>query len=238
MNSATCCSRSCSRRSSAVERGEYDFDAVARGIAEKLTRRHPHVFAPAMRAKPAHWEAIKAAEAWRAACTGVLDDVPLSLPALMRATKLGKRAATVGFDWPDADGARAKILEELAEVEAARAGVMPRGGRGSRATCCWPSPASRGTCTWIRKPHCGGRTGEFRGSASADGIAGAASSGGDSRGALRNSWMRCGGRRRSVFRPDSLHGAACLQRPGSRADRRMIMNKHLVSGAHGIHGPR
>jgi nucleoside triphosphate diphosphatase len=53
----------------------------------------------------------------------VLDDVPLALPALARAAKLGKRAATVGFDWPDATGPRAKVLEELAEVEAAQQGA-------------------------------------------------------------------------------------------------------------------
>lgn len=103
----------------AVERGDYDFDAVAAGIAEKLTRRHPHVFGDAGAGGAAQWENIKAAERGARGAQGVLDDVPLSLPALMRATKLGKRAATVGFDWPDAVGARAKVIEELTEVDAA-----------------------------------------------------------------------------------------------------------------------
>ena len=105
----------------AVERGDHDFDAVAAGIADKLTRRHPHVFAAGGAGDVAQWEAIKAQERGARGAHGVLDDVPLSLPALMRATKLGKRAATVGFDWPDASGARAKVLEELAEVDAAAA---------------------------------------------------------------------------------------------------------------------
>jgi ATP diphosphatase len=103
----------------AVERGEYDFDAVAAGIAEKLTRRHPHVFGEGSAGGAAQWEQIKAKERGERGAHGVLDDVPLSLPALMRATKLGKRAASVGFDWPDAVGARAKVVEELAEVDAA-----------------------------------------------------------------------------------------------------------------------
>jgi nucleoside triphosphate diphosphatase len=103
----------------AMERSEYDFDAVAAGIAEKLTRRHPHVFAEGGRGDAAQWESIKAAERGARGAHGVLDDVPLSLPALTRATKLGKRAAAVGFDWPDAAGARAKVMEELAEVDAA-----------------------------------------------------------------------------------------------------------------------
>lgn len=103
----------------ALERGEYDFDDVAAGIAEKLTRRHPHVFGAGGSGDVAQWERIKAAEREARGTHGVLDDVPLSLPALTRATKLGKRAATVGFDWPDAAGARAKVAEELAEVDAA-----------------------------------------------------------------------------------------------------------------------
>jgi len=73
----------------------------------------------------ARWEQIKAGERAARGDTGVLDDVPVALPALMRATRLGKRAAAVGFDWPDAAGARAKVLEELAEIEAAQAGEGP-----------------------------------------------------------------------------------------------------------------
>jgi len=111
------------------ERGEFDFDAVAAAIADKLIRRHPHVFGSAESSDasgtPLRWEQIKAGERAARGDTGVLDDVPVALPALMRATKLGKRAAAVGFDWADAAGARAKVLEELAEIEAAQAGEGP-----------------------------------------------------------------------------------------------------------------
>jgi len=104
----------------ASERGVWDFDAVAGGIADKLERRHPHVFAPDGR-NASHWEQIKAAERAARGKAGVLDDVPAALPALTRAVKLGRRAGTAGFDWPDVTGPRAKLLEELAEVaEAAR----------------------------------------------------------------------------------------------------------------------
>ena len=105
----------------ASERGDYDFDAVAAGIAAKLERRHPHVFAPDGR-DVTHWEQIKAGERAARGAGGVLDEVPVALPALTRAARLGKRAATVGFDWPDAAGPRAKLLEELAEVDAAARG--------------------------------------------------------------------------------------------------------------------
>ena len=103
----------------ASERGEFDFDAIAGAMADKLIRRHPHVF-EGESAVPGRWEQIKADERAARGEHAVLDDVPLALPALMRATKLGRRAAEVGFDWPDEAGARAKVLEELAEVDAAR----------------------------------------------------------------------------------------------------------------------
>ena len=107
----------------ASERGEYDFDAVAAGIADKLTHRHPHVFAGAGPEAHQRWEGLKAEERRQRGVTVALGDVPLALPALTRAAKLGKRAATVGFDWPDADGPRLKILEELDEVQQARSGA-------------------------------------------------------------------------------------------------------------------
>jgi ATP diphosphatase len=106
-----------------AERGAFDFNDVAAGIAGKLVHRHPHVFAGGGAADHGQWESIKAAERAARGAGGTLDDVPLALPALMRATKLGMRAATVGFDWPDATGPRAKVMEELAEVEAARGGA-------------------------------------------------------------------------------------------------------------------
>lgn len=115
----------------ARERGAFDFDEVAAGICDKLVRRHPHVFGGARVASAAEqtrsWEALKAAErTGRAPGRGLLDDVPLTLPALVRAEKFGKRAAQIGFDWPDAAGPRAKIDEELAEFDAVVADGGPR----------------------------------------------------------------------------------------------------------------
>lgn len=107
----------------AEERGWFDFAAVAAGIREKLERRHPHVFGTASSADAAalsrDWEAGKRAERATRGHTGILADVPLALPALTRAAKLGRRAAQVGFDWPAADGARRKLDEELGEFDAA-----------------------------------------------------------------------------------------------------------------------
>jgi MazG family protein len=112
----------------AEERGWFDFNAVAASIHEKLIRRHPHVFGDAVFANAAeqtsNWEEHKARERAAAAArrgqdtSSVLGDVPQALPALMRAAKLGKRAARTGFDWPDATGVRAKLNEELAELDA------------------------------------------------------------------------------------------------------------------------
>ncbi len=76
------------------------------------------------------WEEIKREERGCVARAGVLDDVPVGLPALTRAVKLGKRAATVGFDWPDVTGVRAKVDEELAELDAALACGAPHSRRG------------------------------------------------------------------------------------------------------------
>lgn len=104
----------------AEEAGLFDFYAVAAGIAAKLIRRHPHVFGDAPRGSGhAQWEVIKAGERAKSEDQSALAGVALALPALMRAEKLQKRASRVGFDWPDIDGPRAKIVEELAEVEAA-----------------------------------------------------------------------------------------------------------------------
>jgi nucleoside triphosphate diphosphatase len=115
----------------ARERGWFDFAQVADSIREKLVRRHPHLFAGAELAAEdlvRVWEEQKAAE--RAAKTAqggaqptstVLHGVPRALPALSRAAKLGRRAARVGFDWPDAQQVRAKVIEELHEVDAAQA---------------------------------------------------------------------------------------------------------------------
>lgn len=113
----------------AQERGWFDFAAVADGIREKLVRRHPHLFAgaaPAAEDLVRVWEEQKAQEraaANRAApgASTVLAGVPRALPALTRAAKLGRRAARVGFDWPDAPAVRGKVLEELREIDGALA---------------------------------------------------------------------------------------------------------------------
>lgn len=109
----------------AEERQWFDFAAVAEAIRVKLERRHPHVFGDQAAAlqDPAtlqrQWEQHKAAERATAGTSGALAGVPLALPALTRAAKLGKRAGHVGFDWPDAASVRPKLAEELAELEAA-----------------------------------------------------------------------------------------------------------------------
>jgi ATP diphosphatase len=109
----------------AEELRQFDFDQVASAIGDKLKRRHPHVFggAPALTIaeQSVAWEDIKAQERSTAAQAGHLDGVPQGLPSLMRAYKLSKRAARVGFDWDHADQTADKVAEELAEVrEAAR----------------------------------------------------------------------------------------------------------------------
>jgi len=107
----------------AQEQGAFDFDDVANTISDKMIRRHPHVFGDADYGdgdkKDAVWEGLKAQEraAKGAHRAGVLDDVPAAMPALLRAVKLTKRAARVGFDWPDLALVFAKLREEMAELE-------------------------------------------------------------------------------------------------------------------------
>src|SRR5689334_21594674 len=109
----------------AQEAGLFDFEAVAADICAKLERRHPHVFGGARVKDSAEqtrvWEDIKRQERAAAGAASLLDDVPAKLPGLSRAVKLGKRAATVGFDWPDTAGVRAKLTEEIGELDAAAA---------------------------------------------------------------------------------------------------------------------
>jgi ATP diphosphatase len=102
----------------AEEAGAFDFNAVATAIADKMERRHPHLFGRAGTGGHHLWEQIKAEERGAKGHESALDGVALALPALLRAEKLQKRAARTGFDWPNPSGARAKIDEELAEVEA------------------------------------------------------------------------------------------------------------------------
>jgi ATP diphosphatase len=112
----------------AEERGWFDFASVAASIRDKLVRRHPHVFSADPQpleggALETLWEEQKARE--RASTQksreepSAIADVPLALPALTRAVKLGRRAARVGFDWADASQVRPKVIEELAELDAA-----------------------------------------------------------------------------------------------------------------------
>jgi MazG family protein len=112
----------------AQERGWFDFADVAAAIHDKLVRRHPHVFGADPQALDGAaletlWEEQKArerADAKEGAReTSALADVPLALPALTRAAKLGRRAARVGFDWEEATHVRAKVFEELGELDAA-----------------------------------------------------------------------------------------------------------------------
>jgi len=104
--------------------GRFGIDDVARGIVAKLVRRHPHVFGDVV-AKDAesvlaNWAKLKAVEKAEKGKHGALDGIPQSAPALLRATRAGEKAGAVGFDWPDADGPRAKVDEELAELDEAR----------------------------------------------------------------------------------------------------------------------
>lgn len=105
----------------AEESGQFNFDDVAGAIADKLVRRHPHVFGAEQQLTAEQqtqaWEGYKQSERARAGEQGTLDGVARALPALTRAVKLGKRAARVHFDWPDASHMRAKLDEELAEFE-------------------------------------------------------------------------------------------------------------------------
>ena len=105
----------------AEEAGAFDLQDVIRCITDKMISRHPHVFGDQSRDKSADqqttdWEVEKARERARRGEKGALDGVALGLPALMRAEKLQKRAARVGFDWPDVEGPLAKISEEAREV--------------------------------------------------------------------------------------------------------------------------
>ena len=107
----------------AEEAGHFAFADVADAIAAKMEARHPHVFGEGGAALPgreAHWEALKAQERAARGAGGALDGVALALPALARAEKLQKRAARLGFDWPDPGGPAAKLQEEIAEFAAAQ----------------------------------------------------------------------------------------------------------------------
>jgi MazG family protein len=102
------------------ERGEGDLESVARDVHAKLVRRHPHVFGDADARTPGRvrerWEALKTEQEGR---EGIFHDVPETLPGLLQARKVQRRAAAVGYDWPDLTGPLAKVREELDELEEA-----------------------------------------------------------------------------------------------------------------------
>jgi MazG family protein len=106
----------------AEEHGLFAFDDVAEAIGDKMERRHPHVFGDAeiasIAAQNEAWEAHKAAEREaKGEAASVVDGVAIALPALLRAAKISRRAARIGFDWPDAASVIDKIEEELDEIE-------------------------------------------------------------------------------------------------------------------------
>ena len=113
------------------EQGHGDLEAVARAVHAKLVRRHPHVFGDAVADSAGRvrerWEEIKTEQEGR---TGVFHDVPEALPGLLHARKVQRRAAAVGFDWPDLDGPLAKVREELGEIEV----ELERAGRPAPET--------------------------------------------------------------------------------------------------------
>ncbi|EXJ14734.1 nucleoside triphosphate pyrophosphohydrolase [Imhoffiella purpurea] len=120
----------------AEEEGLFDFDQVARSICDKMIRRHPHVFGDVDLAGPdavlANWERIKADERTSKrdeSADGVLSGVAQALPALLRAEKLQRRAARVGFDWDAVDGVLDKVAEELDECRATLDERMPHAER-------------------------------------------------------------------------------------------------------------
>ncbi len=104
----------------AEEAGHFAFADVARDIADKMEARHPHIFGDEGGVmEETRWEDIKAAERQASGAAGTLDGIALALPALLRSHKLQKRAARVGFEWPDIKGPIEKLHEELGELAAA-----------------------------------------------------------------------------------------------------------------------
>ena len=107
----------------AEEAGDFDFTDVVSSVVEKMRRRHPHVFGSELERsagpRKGSWESIKADERGGGPDASAVAGVAKALPALTRARKIGNRASRVGFDWPDREGVRAKINEELEELEEA-----------------------------------------------------------------------------------------------------------------------
>ncbi len=145
----------------AEEQGQFTLANLIEAAAEKLIRRHPHVFGD-IQAKSsaevvANWEKIKQAERKSSGATSAIDDVARALPALMRAEKLGKRARQAGMDWADIHAVLAKVREEMDEVEGALARNDPDGAAENSAICCWRSPMRRDLSVMRRRKRYGGR---------------------------------------------------------------------------------
>ncbi|MCA0911398.1 nucleoside triphosphate pyrophosphohydrolase [Qipengyuania gaetbuli] len=104
----------------AKETGHFGFEEVAKTISDKMEARHPHIFGSEDGVMvESRWEDLKAAERQAEGATSAMDGVASALPALLRAQKLQKRAARHGFDWPDTEGPRAKVVEEIEELDTA-----------------------------------------------------------------------------------------------------------------------
>lgn len=104
----------------AKEAGHFGFEEVAKTISDKMEARHPHIFGSEDGVmEETRWEDLKAAERQAEGATSAMDGVASALPALLRAQKLQKRAARHGFDWPDTEGPRAKVIEEIEELDTA-----------------------------------------------------------------------------------------------------------------------
>ena len=103
----------------AEERSQFNAEVVTRSLEEKMWRRHPHLYTGAQGSDHAGWELVKRREPRAGGKRGTLAGLPPTLPPLLAAYRLQERAAGVGFDWPDAGGAMAKVKEETAEVERA-----------------------------------------------------------------------------------------------------------------------
>ncbi|MCX8579475.1 nucleoside triphosphate pyrophosphohydrolase [Gilliamella sp. B2717] len=100
----------------ASEQGQFDFEDICQAVADKLVSRHPHIFDDKTTEKP-NWEQLKQKERDERAQYSLLDDIPNAIPALMKAEKIQKRCASVGFDWQELTPVLNKVKEELDEVE-------------------------------------------------------------------------------------------------------------------------
>jgi ATP diphosphatase len=115
----------------AQEQGDYDLEDVCQGIVAKMKARHPGILRPAdgeptFDGQPDAWEAVKAQQRRTSRCErSILDGIPASLPALIRAHRAGEKVSRVGFDWPDVAGVRAKLDEELGELDRALQAADP-----------------------------------------------------------------------------------------------------------------